>query len=53
MNVQSYSTVKKCYAALKNLGCRITPAIKKEFAARSVYVYQDTYIFLDEFKLLD
>ena len=53
MNIQSYSTSKKCFEALKNLGCRITPAIKKSFVEKLLYCYKGNYILLDEFNLLD
>ena len=53
MNIQSYSTSKKCFEALKNLGCRITPAIRKSFIDKLLYRYKGTYILLDEVVIID
>ena len=53
MNIQSFNTSKECFAALKNLGCRITKAIKKSFVEKSLYKYKGVYILLDEFELID
>lgn len=53
MTIHSYSTSKECFAALKNLGCRITPAIRRSFVEKLLYKYKGTYILLYEFKLID